>query len=53
VRVIGKAVAALDAFLEGDGELTLTELARRLAMSRSTVHRSLDVEDASIRLAPA
>ena len=41
MRVIGKAVAALDAFLEGDGELTLTELARRLAMSRSTVHRLL------------
>jgi len=41
VRVIGKAVAALDAFLDGDTELTSTELARRLGMSRSTVHRLL------------
>jgi DNA-binding IclR family transcriptional regulator len=41
VRVIGKAVAALDAFLDGNGELTSTELARRLGMSRSTVHRLL------------
>src|SRR5712692_8360274 len=39
VRVIGKAVAALDMFLDGNRELTLTELARRLRMSRSTVHR--------------
>jgi DNA-binding IclR family transcriptional regulator len=41
VRVIGKAVAALDAFLDGHAELTSTELARRLGMSRSTVHRLL------------
>jgi DNA-binding IclR family transcriptional regulator len=41
VRVIGKAVAALDAFLDGSPELTSTELARRLGMSRSTVHRLL------------
>jgi DNA-binding IclR family transcriptional regulator len=41
VRVIGKAVAALDAFLDGNAELTSTELARRLGMSRSTVHRLL------------
>ena len=41
VRVIGKAVAALDQFLNGDGELTLPELSRRLGMSRSTVHRLL------------
>ena len=41
VRVIGKAVAALDAFLDGNTELTSTELARRLGMSRSTVHRLL------------
>ena len=41
VRVIGKAVAALDAFLDGSAELTSTELARRLGMSRSTVHRLL------------
>jgi DNA-binding IclR family transcriptional regulator len=41
VRVIGKAVAALDAFLDGNAELTPTELARRLGMSRSTVHRLL------------
>jgi DNA-binding IclR family transcriptional regulator len=39
--VIGKAVAALDAFLDDDQELTLTELATRLRMSRSTVHRLL------------
>ncbi|MDQ6712757.1 MAG: IclR family transcriptional regulator [Candidatus Dormibacteraeota bacterium] len=41
VRVIGKAVAALDALLDGSAELTSTELARRLGMSRSTVHRLL------------
>ena len=41
VRVIGKAVAALDAFLDGSPELTSSELARRLGMSRSTVHRLL------------
>ncbi len=41
VRVIGKAVAALDAFLDGNPEMTSTELARRLGMSRSTVHRLL------------
>jgi len=41
VRVIGKAVAALDAFLDGSAELTSAELARRLGMSRSTVHRLL------------
>jgi DNA-binding IclR family transcriptional regulator len=41
VRVIGKAVAALDAFLDGNAELTSAELARRLGMSRSTVHRLL------------
>src|SRR6202011_5722173 len=33
--------AALDAFLDGNAELTSTELARRLGMSRSTVHRLL------------
>jgi DNA-binding IclR family transcriptional regulator len=41
VRVIGKAVAALDAFLDGSNALTAAELARRLGMSRSTVHRLL------------
>ena len=41
VRVIGKAVAALDQFLNGDSALTLPELSRRLGMSRSTVHRLL------------
>lgn len=41
VRVIGKAVAALDQFLNGDSVLTLPELSRRLGMSRSTVHRLL------------
>jgi DNA-binding IclR family transcriptional regulator len=41
VRVIGKAVAALDALLDGNAELTSAELARRLGMSRSTVHRLL------------
>lgn len=41
VRVIGKAVAALEILLDEDRELTLSELARRLEMSRSTVHRLL------------
>lgn len=41
VRVIGKAVAALEILLAEDREMTLSELARSLEMSRSTVHRLL------------
>lgn len=41
VRAIGKAIGALDLFLDGDEELSLSEVARRSGMSRSTVHRLL------------
>ena len=41
VRVIGKAAAVLEILLEEDRDLTLSEIGRRLEMSRSTVHRLL------------
>ena len=41
VRVIGKAAALLEILLEEDRDLTLSEIGRRLHMSRSTVHRLL------------
>lgn len=41
VLVIGKAIALLDAILEGGEDVSLAELGRRVGMSRSTVHRLL------------